>query len=296
MIIVALNGGLGNQMFQYAFGRRLSMLNNTSLLLDLSWFDDMGKDTPRKYVLDSFNIEAKIATQAEVRKLKRNETQLHNILYRIRKRFLPYQLGSSIVEQAPLFDRSVLDYSGDYYFDGYWADFRYFEDISEIIFSDFTFQENYHAERQDMFETIRSTNSVSLHIRRGDYASSASVQKYHGLLPLNYFESSMSQIAALVGDPHIFLFSDDLEWVKKNLSVPFPHTFVEASPPGSEPIDLKLMSTCKHNIISNSTFSWWAAWLNENPSKVVIAPPQWSVVVPDTAKIIPNTWKINHYE
>ena len=142
---------------------------------------------------------------------------------------------------------------------------------------------------------MNSTNSVSVHIRRGDYAIRDTTRAFHGLLPLSYYESSIRKIAETIDKPIFYIFSDDIAWVEKNLQIPYPLQFVHTAEDGYEAVDLKLMSSCKHNIISNSTFSWWAAWLNEHPAKIVIAPPHWSKLVPDTVNIIPSTWKINHY-
>lgn len=295
MIIVSLKGGLGNQMFQYAFGRKIALLNNTDLLLDLNWYGRKGKDTPRKYVLDSYNIKAKIASSSEISLLKGRDDKFHRILNRVSHLFLSPRSSSIIREKNNFFDSSMLNYFGDFYFDGYWSDFRYFNDIPSHIANEFSLKESFIPPKEDLNNEIKSSNSISVHLRRGDYANNASVTKHHGLLPLAYFDSSLHYISKLSVSPHFYVFSDDLEWTKANLTIPFPHTFVDSSPDGMESVDLKLMSSCKHNIISNSTFSWWAAWLNDNPSKIVIAPPNWSYLVPDTSKIIPPSWVINSF-
>jgi hypothetical protein len=295
MVIVHIKGGLGNQMFQYALGRKISESNNSPLLLDLSWFNNMGNDTPRKYVLDKFKINCQVATIQEIKKLKGGGTILNDRYNRLIKKGCPFLFKNYILEKSPYFDPSILNHKGNVYLEGFWSDFRYFADMNVNLINDFTLLDSCEIEKNIHFNDINRNSSVSVHIRRGDYANRASTREFHGLLPKIYFESSIIKIAELIPNAHFYLFSDDILWVKENLILNHPHTFVEPSPDGLEIYDLKLMSLCKHNIISNSTFSWWSAWLNDSPNKIVIAPPFWSQFVPETTKIIPINWKINHY-
>ena len=111
-----------------------------------------------------------------------------------------------------------------------------------------------------------------------------------------YFKTAIEALAQKLNNPHFFFFSDDIDWVKENISIAHPHTYIEPAAPEFEAIDLKLMSACKCQIIANSTFSWWAAWLNQSSNKIVMAPPSWSKLVPDSKRILPASWIVNNYE
>jgi len=296
VIITAIKGGLGNQMFQYALGRKLSLMRNEELFLDLSWFQNPGEDTKRNFALHHFNIDAKIATPEQVRKLKGNDRLHRTYLVRALKKFSLYKQKNYFRESGPFYDHSIIASSKSGYYDGHWVDYRYFEDISTVIVNDFSLVENFKLEQSKNFEAVKNTQSVSVHIRRGDYAYRKSTQEFHGLLPVSYFKTSIETIAKNLDNPHFFFFSDDIDWVKENISIAYPHTYIEPALPEYEALDLILMSACQCNIISNSTFSWWAAWLNQSPSKIVIAPPFWSKLVPDSTRILPSSWIVNKYE
>ena len=165
----------------------------------------------------------------------------------------------------------------------------FFDNID--IFNTFKLKNEY----RDTFKNFDFDNAVSIHVRRGDYEKNHIARNFHGLLPKKYFESSIEKIVQLVNNPHFYFFSDDIAWVKENFKIAYPHTYVENSTDGEEYIDLIIMSMCKHNIIANSTYSWWAAWLNNNKEKIVIVPPVWSKAVPDTSEIVPTNWKIINY-
>ncbi len=296
MIITAIKGGLGNQMFQYAFGRKLSLLRNEELYLDLGWFQNPGEDTRRTFGLNQFNIQAKIATIDQVRKLKGSDWFHKTYLVRALKKFSLYQQKNYIKESRPIYESSIVVNSSSGYYDGHWVDFRYFEDITNIIKNDFSLIAELSPQHAELLGVIKNTQSVSVHIRRGDYANRKSTQEFHGLLPISYFKTSIEQAVKTLDNPHVFFFSDDINWVKENISIVYPHTYIVPSSPDSEAVDLKLMSACHCQIIANSTFSWWAAWLNQNQSKTIIAPPFWSKLVPDSSKILPASWIVNHYE
>jgi hypothetical protein len=296
MLIIAIKGGLGNQMFQYAFGRKLSLLHNVELYLDLGWFQNPGEDTRRTFGLNQFNIQAKIATIDQVRKLKGGDWIHKTYLVRALRKFSLYKQKSYFKEYRPFYESSIVVNSSSGYYDGHWVDFRYFDDIANVLKNDFSLVTKLSPQLTELFDVIKNTQSVSVHIRRGDYANRKSTQKFHGLLPISYFKTSIERAVKHLDNPHIFFFSDEINWVKENLSIVYPHTYIEPSYPDSEAIDLILMSACKCQIISNSTFSWWAAWLNQNQNKTVIAPPFWSKLIPDSRQILPASWTVNHYE
>ena len=125
---------------------------------------------------------------------------------------------------------------------------------------------------QKILDLIHETNSVSLHVRRGDYVK---LQHIHGLCDLDYYAHAIRFITEHLTNPHFFIFSDDIQWVTNNLKIGFSHTFVDINHGHDSAWDMWLMANCKHNIIANSSFSWWGAWLNQNPNKIVVAPAQW---------------------
>jgi hypothetical protein len=132
--------------------------------------------------------------------------------------------------------------------------------------------------------------SVSLHIRRGDFVSNRKTNEIHGVLPLEYYYEAIRLITNQVRNPEFFIFSDDIPWVRENLLVPKKVNFVEHPTSNRDYEDLILMSNCKHHIIANSSFSWWGAWLSQNPVKRVIAPREWYRIVIDTRDLLPEEW------
>lgn len=275
MKIVKLMGGLGNQMFQYAFGAALG----DDVYYDKSWFDEsrgVAGITPREYELGAFRARVKFAT------MRRNMPKF------IRKIF-----GISSMRKLPVVNETrphvycpdlVCDTG---YFVGYFQTEKYFAHIRNKILRDFTLRVPLNAVNREMLNKIRKCeNPVSLHVRRGDYLQ---LQNSVGLISLDYYKRAIEYIAGCVKNPHFFLFSDDIEWVRENLPIEHPFTVVDINDANCGWFDLELMKNCKHNIIANSSFSWWGAWLNENPDKIVVAPKVYCLdrQSPD---VIPQQW------
>jgi Glycosyl transferase family 11 len=274
MIIVKLNGGMGNQMFQYAAGRRLAHVHNTDLKLDLGWFHDIPQnETPRKYELAAFNVSATAASAGEIARFR--ETALSVRLRRILPISLPFFKRRHIYEAHFHFDADILNLPDNVYLEGYWQCPGFFADIKDVVRKEFTVRTEAVAENQQMAEEIAQRESVSIHVRRGDYVSNSVTRAGFGICPPQYYRAATEIIAARTGRPHFFVFSDDPRWVKENLSFVSPATFVDLNGPDKAYEDMRLMSLCKHHIIANSSFSWWGAWLSNNPDKIVIAPRQW---------------------
>lgn len=268
MIISKLAGGLGNQMFQYAAGRRLAAKHNSEFKLDVRLFQD---DPLRAYALDCFSLHEKIATAADIFSLTREpERGIWHRLFRARRRFgmLP---NSYFNEPHIHFCPKVLDLPDNTYLAGYWQSEAYFADIGDIIRKDFQWKTP--PTDFKLAERIANCNSVSLHIRRGDYALNAATNKTHGLLPLSYYERAVRFIAEKENDPVLFIFSDDPKWAQ-NLKFDFPSIVVSNSTT-SDHEDLQLLTLCKSHIVANSSYSWWGAWLSENSRKTVVAPHRW---------------------
>ena len=271
MVIVRLMGGLGNQMFQYAAARATSLRTGSPLKVDLSWFDDEGsRVTPRRvYELEPFGLSIELASEAELARTLRRR------ILRRRPRIL--------VDPTLRFDPRVLE-AGDVRLIGYWQSEKYFADHADTIRRDFALR-TVDAVFEDR---AASVESVSVHVRRGDYASDSSLGSELGVLPLAYYEAAIERIQQSLSEPEFFVFSNDPEWCAENLRIDAPHTFVTR---GRSHDDLRLMSMCRHHVVANSSFSWWGAWLRERPDTIVVAPQRWFLTPRfDTRDVIPERW------
>ena len=280
MIITKLIGGLGNQMFQYAVGRYLAYKNQTALKLDISSYKS---DKKRHYSLDCFNIIENFALSSEIARFKKRG------ISRLMEKFKPYYRHSFIEEASnPCFDPSVLKISDNAYLEGYWQSEKYFKEIENIIHQEFTLKpKQQNATDKKLLQIIEKTESVAIHIRRKDYILS----KTHWVCPLNYYYSAIKKLAKVAKNPHFFIFSDDIEWAKNNLELNYPVTFVSKPGETKDYEEIILISKCKHQIIANSSFSWWGAWLNKSPDKIVIAPQKWfNDPNRNTKDLIPKQW------
>jgi hypothetical protein len=282
MIITRLIGGLGNQLFQYAAARRISYVNNVTLKLDITGF---GNYKLRSYRLNNFNIVENIATIHEITKIKKGR-----ILGRI-DNFLPYYIRSNIKPKNMNFDERILERKNNIYLDGYWQSEKYFEDIRDVISKEFTIKSDMDESNRLMAEQIEETNSVSIHVRRGDYATDAKTNQFHGLCGLDYYSESIKRMNETIDNPHFFIFSDDPNWVKDNIKIQYPTIYVTHNGPDRDYEDLRLISLCKHHIIANSSFSWWGAWLCKSTNKKVIAPMKWfNSDENNEHDILPDNW------
>lgn len=283
MIIIKMCGGLGNQMFQYALARNITILNNIEVKLDLSWFE---KFKERKYTLPCFKIEKNIASKKEVIRLKkfqRRDGRLTLIYNLFRKKN-----ASHIKEKSSSFKPEILNIKNNTYLEGHFQSEKYFKNIRNIIQKEFTLK-NQTKKFKKIKKQIIENNSTSIHIRRKDYTTEK-VQKTLCLQPLAYYLNAIKKIKDSINNPVFFIFSDDIEWAKNNLKINLPIIFV--SDKGLQDYEeLILMSKCKHNIIVNSSFSWWGTWLNNNPKKIVYAPKKWFNDKSKNIKdLIPESW------
>lgn len=276
MIITKLIGGLGNQMFQYAAGRQIAVANNTQLKLDISGYDHQVGITPREYRLGVFNIQAAPAgkselwryrlTMAMLRHHKIQQKNIHNI-------------------------RQFLVFPDHSYLEGYWGSEKYFKGIEDIIRQDFTFKSRPDEENKKLIEKIKNSKSISIHIRRGDYVLDKKTNQFHGVCSLKYYQQAVKLITQKISRPYFFVFSDDPQWAEKHFKLQLPMQVVKHNYKKSHHEDMRLMTFCQHNIIANSSFSWWGAWLNSNPDKIVIAPKNWfNDPKINTKDIIPKSW------
>lgn len=297
MIIVKLIGGLGNQLFQYALGRQLAEINSTILKLDLSGFEEYKL---QRYALQPFEIWQNIATIEEIETFKqKNSTRQLRLSSKIGRRlgfqFYPtfnfYQNTIVINEKQFSFDPSVLELKGNIYLDGYWQTEKYFVKIKDILLREFSIKYKQDSINTELAMQIKNTESVSIHIRRGDYISNPKTNQVHGVCSMDYYQKSVNQIVQQFPNCHFYIFSDDHSWVKDNFKVNLPMTMVDHNDASTNYEDLRLMSLCNHNIIANSSFSWWGACLNKNSEKIVIAPERWfNDPTVDTSDLIPENW------
>lgn len=285
MIIVNLGGGLGNQMFQYAFGKKMAVKNNDMLLLDTTVFGGHTDDEDyRAFGLRRLRVDAPAATQAQIEALKYPYGKL------ITK--IKYRLDTLLKRRHVKFEPRMLRLTGNLYLDGFWQTEKYFKDIRDILLKEFALREPYSAPAQAIAESIRADkNTVSLHVRRGDYVKDEASIKYYGShCNQQYYEKGLKFLSDKLNTLSVYVFSDDIEWVKQNITIPHKVTYIsEHAAPDYE--RMQLMSVCEHHIICNSSFGWWGAWLNNKPNKIVIGPSLWipGSIVQNT-DILPDDW------
>ena len=286
-----LQGGLGNQMFQYAIARALSEHYQSSFLLDRSWFDlPQIETTPRPYQLKFLKIQ-KVA-QTTVGFPKRPKR-----LKRLLQQFLSFGPIVYYQRNAFEFDAELLNLDGlgqrDLFLFGYWQAFPYLEPIKMILQQEFKTQQPISAHYQSYLKQIGASESVMLHIRRGDYVNSPSAAKFHGALTLSYYQQAIEELLLNKPNAHFFIFSDDLPWAKEALPKDLQITFVEnALQADAAAQELQLMYACKHHIIANSSLSWWGAWLKQDCGGFVFAPNRWiSDSSLDLSTLLPAHWQ-----
>ncbi|HLG40109.1 MAG TPA: alpha-1,2-fucosyltransferase [Chitinophagaceae bacterium] len=281
MIIVNIYGGLGNQLFQYAAGRQLAEKHRATLKLDIRTFKS---DRRREYSLHHFNIKEVFYTAFD-KIIIRGKERIGKVLNGI-----GIAAGRAIyVEQDLHFDKKIPELGNNIYLDGYWGNERYFKAIENIIRNEFTVKNIPDGMNEMYLKKIRATNSIAIHVRRGDYVSNKETNAVHGVCSIPYYREAIAQICSKLNNPFFFIFSDDILWVKENLVInEFPVDYIKHNYNLPQE-DLRLMYSCRHNIIANSSFSWWGAWLNNNPGKIVIAPEKWSNI-PGNKTVLPEHW------
>lgn len=280
-------GGLGNQMFQYAAGRSLALRHGTDVLLDLTAFASSRHfDVSRPFELGLLSIETA------------QPTALSPTRFRLARRLrLERWSGWSTFREADPghFDPRFGELGDSTYLSGYWQSWRYFADHAARIRRELQPRVALNPASRGLAERMRSTNSVSLHVRRGDYVTSAAANAVHGVLGLEFYEKAVRHLQDRSSDLEAYIFSDDLKWCEAELShLGIPMTLVDANRDADSWQDLFLMANCRHNIIANSSFSWWAAWLgdgHDHAGRTVIAPAAWLATGSfDLADRYPSNW------
>jgi hypothetical protein len=295
MICVAIYGGLGNQMFQYACAKDLALKNRTTVVIDTSSLsnnaDNFGT-TNRSFELSAvFGIKYVAVSSTDLNKLKPIHLRMLNVLF-LKFRYKGVQFSKYFIENKFSFNHKIDKVGIDCYLSGYWQSPKYFHSIETLIRKEFTFQKPLDYKNLEILNLIKNTISVSIHIRRTDFEIINS-KDIHGFCSLEYYIGAINYIRRNASLSNFFIFSDDINWAKENLKVPVNSYFVSGNTGGKSYIDMQLMSNCNHNIIANSSFSWWGAWLNSNPNKIVIAPKKWfsdEEMNAQTYDLIPEKW------
>lgn len=270
MITVIVSGGLGNQMFQYAAGRALSLKLHTELSIDTYMLQKKTKTTLRDFELNIFKTEIYTKSSVKNKFIAKgfsffNKYGLKGLIFTIFNVFRDKKAQNYDSRFNKLDNNSTLF--------GYFQNQNYFKAISDDLRKDFEFIVPIDDKNAEIAKKITSTQSVSIHIRRGDYLNP---DINLSLLSVTYYEKAISYIQDKVSNPVFYIFSDDINWVKANIDLSqTSHTFIDWNTGSDSFRDMQLMSLCQHNIIANSSFSWWGAWLNNNPNKTVIAPSTW---------------------
>ena len=284
-IIIKLGGGLGNQLFQYSFARALSLKHNRDFALDISWYKN-----PKKYYFNcsilNFNIVENYPPSF-IRKYL-DLVAKYRCLYAINKIFnrslisklLPRQMSERQFNAQKTLKKDSMVLVG------YWLKLEYFDRYVDMLRKEFTPKNKLTDKNAGYLKKIESSNSISVHIRRGAYVSDPEIYNAYFHTSPDYYSRAISYMARKIKNPVFFIFSNEIGWAKENLRIDYPAVFVDSDGPDFE--HLFLMSRCKHNIITSSSFSWWGAWSNDNKSKIVIAPKglskrkSWEGIMPKT--------------
>jgi hypothetical protein len=271
MIVVKVYGGLGNQMFQYAFYKYLQLCND-NIYLDISDYN-VHKHHHGFELSNIFGINVE---QADLKKLKCCVSNQNSISYRFINKILhKHILGYS--DFLDFQDVSIIrkeKFTNDIYFTGFWQDASYVKPVENELRETFQFIKPITGEQNlDLLSILETKESVSVHIRRGDYLQHS---HFSGICDVRYYFDAINIIKSKVNNPNFIIFSDDISWCKGVFGTGNDYIYVDWNTGYNSFIDMQLMSICKHNIIANSTFSWWGAWLNKNPNKIIICPKIWN--------------------
>jgi hypothetical protein len=288
IVAIKLSGGIGNQLFQYAAGRALADKFNAKLYLDKSFFL---KSPNRKYLLDEFNIIDNFITKKEIIRTFLCRKQNFSDLFR--------NENSIIESSANKFIEAEYSYNSDFenvkpsvVLEGYWQSEKYFIDVSDKLKSEITLKTPLDSRLIDLKNKLISLNSVAIHLRRGDYISNKEINQIHGTCGDEYYLKAFEELKETESEISPFIFSDDKEAAvsfQKKLGIGI---IVSNEVKANDIEEFHLMSCCKHFVIANSTFSWWAAWLSNNDTKIVIAPRKWfNDETKNDSDLIPKNWR-----
>lgn len=290
MLIIKLDGGLGNQMFQYAVASILAKKRNEKILIDNNSFKQIEKKkgyTPRNFELSIFDNSYIEALASEILYFQQLSTA--NKL----KKKLGFNYPKVYKEKSFGFDENLLSINVPIYLKGYFQSYKYFHGFEDYVRNLFSFPVHSLSQKNiDLIPILQKENTIAIHVRRGDYVTDTLTNQFHGVCSFEYYTKGILEITSKIENPTLVFFSDDCEWVKQNFDrLTFNKIFITHNKGINSWIDMYLMSICSHNIIANSSFSWWAAWLNNNKTKIVVAPKKWFQAKEiDINSIIPEQW------
>lgn len=288
-VYTRLMGGLGNQMFQYAAARGVAIRNHGSVCLDTSLLDTPHSElTARTFGLGAFEVSASIAHKSEVDRFT-NRSGARGLAVRIADRIRPMHHRRIVYEHSASFEKRILRARPPVYLSGFWQSEKYFKDVADIIRSDFRLRRPLPPVAAQYMAEIKSGVSVSVHVRRGDYAQGKTLA-IHGLLPAEYYRDAFTRVSRTGEEATAFVFSDEIHWARKNIELGVETRFVDLQASDSEHAEILLMAECNHHVISNSTFGWWGAWLGEGEGTRIVAPQLWFADPSKEVDIIPERW------
>ena len=264
MIVSKIYGGLAGQMLQYATGKALAIKNNTDLYLDTEWFKlpiaEFG-GTPRHFCLHKFRTHYK--------------SYRYDLLSKLWRKAFVGDIANINEKKFNEFDPEILSLSNNHVLDGYWFSYKYFDSIRDLLIEEFQPRE-LNSRSQEVLNEIKSDKTaVSIHVRRGDYVTNENANKFHGVMSLDYYKKAIDLVLSKFPCARFYLFSDDASWVRENFKFINDYTIIDFNNDERNHIDIYLMSMCRFNIIANSGFSWWGAYLNQHNDKMVVAPQAW---------------------
>ncbi len=272
MKIVRFQGGFGNQMFQYAFLVALQEKFQEEVLADITMFEHY--ETHDFCLVDFFGMELKLADSSNLNKVTRYYKNA--LLQKLTDKYLPPKKTVYQEKTICKFDESSFDDVEDRYYAGYWINTGYFSTVEDRIRKAFVFKRGLDSKNQQVLDEISKSESVSIHVRRSNYL------QFGGQLecPLEYYKAAIEHVLEKKGKVSFFVFSDDIAWCKENIPALVGGSaclFIDwNNERASHYIDMQLMAACRSNVLANSTFSWWGAWLNNNPDKIVTVPKKWA--------------------
>ena len=295
MISLHLMGGLGNQLFQYATLKSLMLENKQNGVIELSGISGLKKRNHNIYALDKFNIDKNIIVKQKEKKIRLFINYIIYIFYclflqnkKIGKKFIKNiqiyinKIGCYCIPDGYLKIKKIRNKKN--YLFGYFQSINYFEKYSKEIRNDLKVISPILEQNKEILHEIENTNSVCVHIRRGDY-----VGTNYDVCTIKYYLEAMKYMKSKVPNCEFYIFSNDIKWSKENIKYENVK-YVDNKNPGYE--ELRLMYSCKHFIMSNSSFSWWAQFLSDNDKKIVVAPSKWLKGKNNNLDIYCNYWKI----
>lgn len=287
--IAELTGGLGNQLFQYAAARALSLRERRAL--SFAWHLHRG-DTQRRYMLDAFQLGANVQRDL----LKPYELWSLGLRSPLTNRkagklWRALRDRTSHLKEESFAYSPIASYTRGVVLEGYFQSYRYFEDAQAHIRDELRLVQSPAGRNAELLDAMAKQNPVCVHVRRGDYANNAATNAFHGLLGLAYYEAAFNTLGSALSGATFYVFSDDPAWAQQHLPTPGSTIFVAHNSVDEPWEDLRLMAACNHFVIANSSLSWWGAWLSAYPHKQVVAPLRWFAgQTTDTRDLCPPDW------